>query len=207
MQLPTPLHSLLCQAAFSPWEEWYPSSRLILADYVQDVMGDDARGEKIRELELREIYSTLLAGPSYWQVHPETDHFQLFLSKEPAQKWLRRRVLALFPEVEFEKREQVKSLRWRIIPDLETTNFGSGGISQYTSDAEAVCTLMDGRTLTAREGGPAHITQDDQRIMWVTVKIEAPHLLPLTYEEAGEEMRNFILSSFGVPADVLRGNA
>lgn len=111
MQLPTPLHDFLWQAAFSPWEEWYSSSRLILADYVQEQMGDDARGEKIRQekpdakeaVRLVQEHTNLMAQHVMLWGRAECDPDKVAENiVETTRRNCRRRVLSLFPEVEFE---------------------------------------------------------------------------------------------------------
>lgn len=104
MNLPTPLHAMLWQCAREPTPDWCSVERFILADYLEET-GDAERAGKIRELEIREYND---GGVHFWYIHPDNGNewhrgpMATFLTPDRATVGLRRRVLAMFPEVEFE---------------------------------------------------------------------------------------------------------
>lgn len=127
MNLPTPLHAMLWQCAREPTPDWCSVERFILADYLEET-GDAERAGKIRELSIRTLVSGYQSYQSYWDVFPaevspgwsRESSTDAYSSKETAQRVLRRRVLALFPEVEFEVRIDVTAKR---VGEVDTSVF------------------------------------------------------------------------------------
>lgn len=90
------LQQLLLVVAREPWEEWYDTTRLVLADYLEE--RGDARAETLRAAR---VFDCKTFTPTWSVSIPSHPFYQTaFYDERSTRLALRRCVLELFPEAD-----------------------------------------------------------------------------------------------------------